>query len=138
MDQVFETLSSPQFRQAMYSLSIICLFLAIGIVLVAFSYYARARDVCGASSEKQRWTLLIGTWRDSLIITLLYISESMLYRWSDFRGVSEVMETNLLVFSPVVLPMFTMVLNVLMFMVAITRIIILSRWLAAQARDKSD
>ncbi|MEC8581435.1 MAG: hypothetical protein VXZ18_11860 [Pseudomonadota bacterium] len=76
--------------------------------------------------------LLFATWRDSLIITLLYTSESIVYRFSEFSGLSEVMSERIYLFSPVVQPVFSLITSVLIFMIVVTRVIAISRWLGSQ------
>ena len=54
----FDIMSSEGFTRTMYSFGFVCLIFACGVVVVAFAYYGRTRDIYGSSSEKQRWTLL--------------------------------------------------------------------------------
>ncbi|MCP3969956.1 MAG: hypothetical protein GY717_06505 [Rhodobacteraceae bacterium] len=61
MDDIIELLSSPAFRRAMFNLSLVCIFLAVGITLVAFTYYGRARETRGCSPDQERWVLLFAT-----------------------------------------------------------------------------
>jgi len=66
MDQIFITISSTGFRNAMYSLAIVGLLLAIGITVIAFAFYGRTREMDNVSPDDEKWTLLFATWRDSL------------------------------------------------------------------------
>lgn len=136
-DRMLDLLTSDDFRVTLHWLGIACLLLAVGLIVIAFAYYGRTRDIYGRTPEKQRWTLLMGTWRDSLIITLLYISEGFLYRFADFQSLGQVVTTSVWLFPLIVQPVMSMVLQVLMFMVAIMRIIVISRWLAAQAESEA-
>lgn len=132
MDQIYNTISSPAFRGIMYSFSIVSVFLAIGFVIVAFAFYGRGRETDGVSEDQQKWVLLFATWRDSLIITLLYSAESLIYRYNDFYGLSETMAGSIFLYGPIVVPVLSFVLNILIFAVIAIRIIAISRWLAAK------
>lgn len=132
MSGIFDIIASTEFRNTMYGLSIVCLILAVGVAVVAMVFYGRARETEGVSKEQEKWVLLFATWRDSLIITLLYTSESIVYRFSEFSGLSEVMSERIYLFSPVVQPVFSLITSVLIFMIVVTRVIAISRWLGAQ------
>lgn len=125
-------LNSVEFARTMFGIAIVCLILAIGTIVIAFSFYGRTRDVFGTSPEKQRWTLLMGTWRDSLIITLLYTAEGFVYRFSAFGSLLESHGASPLPPSYLVSPIFNLVTTVLIFTVTIMRIIVISKWLADQ------
>lgn len=47
-------------------------------------------------------------------------------------GLSEVMSERIYMFSPVVQPMFSLITSVLIFMIVVTRVIAISRWLGSQ------
>lgn len=132
MGGIFDIIASTEFRNTMYGLSIVCLILAVGVAMVAMVFYGRAREIEGVSKEQEKWVLLFATWRDSLIITLLYTSESIVYRFSEFSGLSEVMSERIYLFSPVVQPVFSLITSVLIFMIVVTRVIAISRWLGSQ------
>lgn len=132
MDEIFNIVSSTGFRSTMHSLSVICLILAVGVAIIAMVFYGRARETEGVAKDQEKWVLLFATWRDSLIITLLYTSESIAYRFSDFSGLSEVMAERIILFAPVVQPVFSLIASVLIFMVAVMRVIAISRWLSSQ------
>ncbi len=123
---------SAAFRNMMFSFSIVTLFLAAAFVVVAFAYYGRTRDVYGDTREEQRWTLLMGTWRDSLIVTILYLSEATFYRFMAFSGhvqtAHEGFALYVLGFGDVAL----LCLHVASFTIVILRIILISRWLGVQ------
>ena len=133
----FDIMSSEGFTRTMYSFGIVCLIFACGVVVVAFAYYGRTRDIYGSSSEKQRWTLLMGTWRDSLIITLLFVADALAYRSSEFMAFLQSMGGVDPMLGFVVVPVFSMIAMVLIFTVVIMRIIVISKWLASQ-RDGSE
>ena len=123
------------FQRGMLLLSIAAVVAAVGFIAVAFSHYVGTRHVYGGTSEKQRWTLLMGSWRDSLLITILYSAEAMLYRFSEFQVTSQAQVTNILFYAPVVQPVLSLCIHAAVFGIAIMRIVVISRWLAAQRDD---
>lgn len=125
-------LQNPALPNIVYGLALVALFLAIALVIVAFAFYGRTRDIYGDTSEKQRWTLLMGTWRDSLLITVLYTADSFLYKFAEFNGLAQAYFLTDVTSSIVLQPMMGMALHVLIFMITIMRVILISRWLAAQ------
>ncbi|MEM7631873.1 MAG: hypothetical protein AAF227_07625 [Pseudomonadota bacterium] len=131
-----DVFNSFAFQRGMVLLSIVAVVAALGFISVAFMHYGRTRDVYGDTSEKQRWTLLLGSWRDSLVITVLYTAEAMLYRFSEFQAPSQAQITNILFYAPVVQPVLSFCIHAAIFGIAILRIIVISRWLAAQ-RDSA-
>lgn len=109
--------------------------MAIGVVIIAFSYYGRAREVDAAAPEDDPWVLLFATWRDSMIVTLLFTAQSFAYRYGDFHGLSEVQAQSIYTFAPVITPVMVLIGDVLIFTVAALRVIAISRWLTRRARS---
>lgn len=135
MEQIFELLSSPAFKSVLYWLGISAFMLSVGAVVVAFAFYGRANEAQSYTAENGRWLLLLATWRDSLIITILFVAEGLLYRFSDLTGLSEVMAPSPYLYAPLVQPIADMILLVLMFTIAVLRVIAISQWLAAQGKQ---
>lgn len=129
---MIEALSSDIFRQSLYWLGISCALLVAGAVIIGFAFYGRARDVYGTTSEKQRWTLLMGTWRDSLLITLLFVAETLLYRAEQLIASSDILGRGVALAAHSATPVLDLILLVLIFVVAVQRIILISRWLTSQ------
>ena len=129
---LFDALDSDGFRQSMFGLGVVTLVLATGLIIVAFAFYGRTRDIYGTTSEKQRWTLLMGTWRDSLLMTVLYSAEALAYRFAEFQAMAQMQPSNILLYAPVMQPVFSLAIQVLIFAIAIMRVIVISRWLASQ------
>lgn len=134
MENMFSIIHDPGLRGVLNNLSVVSLFLAIAVSIVALVFYGRAREVDGASAQDQRWVMLFGTWRDSLTITLLYTAQGFVYRFSDFKGLVDLQAESLFFFSPIVVPVLLLVSDVLIFVVAIMRVIVLSRWLSQVTR----
>ena len=133
MDSLYNALTAPGFRNAIYALSVTCIMLAVGVVLIAFAFYGRTRETENASPENVKWVLLLATWRDSLIITLLFTAEGLSYRYSEFYGLSEVGINQIYSLNFIITPMFSMVVYVLIFVVTAMRIIAITRWLSSQS-----
>lgn len=131
MNQAWEVITSAQFTQSMYWLGISSFMLAVGAIVCAAAFYGRARDVVLADQRTARWTLLMGTWRDSLIITLLFVADALFFRFSELIGLSQIMSTSTSVAAPMVPALAGLIVMVLIFVVAVLRIILITRWLAA-------
>lgn len=129
MNPVLEFLNSHGYQVSVYNLSIICLVLSFGVIVVALAYYGRGKETIPNNPEAERWTMLFATWRDSLVITLLYVSEGLMWRAADFQGLSQKIPESLLTYVPFVQPIAGLVLYVLIFTVAALRIIALTTWL---------
>ncbi|MEP2717391.1 hypothetical protein [Pseudophaeobacter sp.] len=138
MNDVMQLLNSPEFQKSMFWLGITSLMLAIGLIVCAFAFYGRARDVVIADPETTRWTLLMGTWRDSLIITLLFVSEALFHRFLDLIGIAQQAKSAISWYSPLVPPLASFVLMILIFVIAALRIALISRWLLAQSAPTPD
>ncbi|WP_420857608.1 hypothetical protein [Marivivens marinus] len=126
MPPVYDLMNDPEFRNAMIRLSYVALFLAVGITLVGFAYYDRGRQ--SGPSKEDNWTMLFATWRDSLIITLLFTSQGLLYRFRDLSSYDEYPQS-ILLYGPAILAPALMILDVLIFVVAALRIIAITNWL---------
>lgn len=137
MDQTWEIITSQDFMKSMYWLGVSSFMLAVGLVVCAFAFYGRAADVVGTDPQTERWTLLMGTWRDSLIITLLFVSEALFYRFGELIGLSQILSTPAPIVAPIVQTIAGVLVMVLIFAVAILRIILITRWLSAQARRRN-
>jgi hypothetical protein len=135
MDRLYEIANSPAFKGAMFNLSVVALVLAAGLVVVGFAFYGRTRETEGlAPSPVNNWTMLFACWRDSLILTLLFAAQGMLYRYAEFRGLSELTPGSLFSIAWIVQPVALFLIDVLIFVVAALRIIALTRWLAQKAQ----
>ena len=135
MDGLYDLLSSPAFAKTMHNLAIASLVFALGMVIVGFTFYGRAREADGDDPKAQRWVLLMATWRDSLIITLLYGGQGFIYRYMDFMGLRNTGVGSISEAPWVVGPVLMLVLDVLIFIVAAMRIVAITRWLAAKPMD---
>ncbi|CUH75027.1 hypothetical protein [Tropicibacter naphthalenivorans] len=138
MQDLFALLSSPAFKGAMYNLAMVSLALGFGVVAVALTFYSRGRAPQAQTPQDARWILLMGTWRDSLTITLLYVAESFLYKFNDFHAIAEVMSSTPMTYPPLVTPILGFVLYVLIFTVAALRIIAITRWLREVGKPTPD
>ena len=129
MEHIFQLTTSPKFIQTMHSFGLVALFLAIGVAVVGLVYYGRAREGDGKIDQ---WTLLFATWRDSLIVTLLYTSQSFLWHFSAFSGLSQVIPETPFLYAPLVQPILALIADVLIFVIIVLRVIVLTRWLSSR------
>ena len=131
MEGMFDVVASPSFRVTMYNISIFCLILVGVVIIFAFMSYGRAREIQESDNADTKWTLLFATWRDSLIVTVLFTGQSILYSYRDFSSFSETPPESILLYSPIITPILSLLLDVLILIVAAMRIFIISKWLAA-------
>ncbi|NVK45182.1 MAG: hypothetical protein HWE33_02670 [Rhodobacteraceae bacterium] len=125
----FNILTSPSFKHAFYALALGALLLGLALVVVAFAFYGRGREAEGGGSLDPKWAMLFATWRDSLIITLLFAAQALIYRYADFMGMSTMGMTNVLTTYTLVQPMLVYILDILIVVVAVLRIIAITRFL---------
>ncbi|TNE65603.1 MAG: hypothetical protein EP336_12005 [Rhodobacteraceae bacterium] len=125
----FNLLSSSSFKQAFYALALGALLLGLTLVVVAFAFYGRTREAEESGSLDPKWVMLFATWRDSLIITLLFSAQALIYRYADFMGMSTLGMTNVLTTYTLVQPMLVYIFDILIVVVAVMRIIAITRFL---------
>lgn len=125
----FNLLSSSSFKQAFYALALGALLLGLTLVVVAFAFYGRTREAEESGSLDPKWAMLLATWRDSLIITLLFSAQALIYRYADFMGMSTLGMTNVLTTYTLVQPMLVYIFDILIVVVAVMRIIAITRFL---------
>lgn len=130
MGSIFETIGSTGFQGAFHNFGIVAIVFALGTVAASFAYYGRGREVLPEDPTEARWVLLFATWRDSLILTLLYVAEGFAFDLSNFQGISTIMPATILLYAPIVQPLFSFTIHVLLFTIASLRIIAITRWLA--------
>lgn len=133
-DYWFNLLTSPEFKQTFYALGVGALVLGIGFVVVAFAFYGRGREMQAESSLDPKWVMLFATWRDSLIITVLYCAQSFIYRYSDFIGLSEIGFMNFISTYAFLQPLIVYVMEILIVTIAVLRVIALTRFLSSMAK----
>ncbi|MBM7066846.1 hypothetical protein [Actibacterium sp. 188UL27-1] len=135
MDTFSTLIASPHFADTMYSISVVCLVFAVGLSVIAFAYYGHGRETDTGDPQADRWVLLFATWRDSLIITLLFVAQGMSYRYGAFNGLANLSNQGYALTASLVVPTLALVIDILIFMVAAMRIIVLTRWLHRKGQD---
>lgn len=128
MDALFQVTNSARFASVMYNLSIVTFVLCLGAVVVAMLFYQRGRETAVDDADS-RWVMLFATWRDSLIVTLLYVAEGFAYSQSSLMAASQIFPSTVLLYGPAIQPIISMTLQVLIFVICAIRIIALTRWL---------
>ncbi|MCF2906321.1 hypothetical protein L0666_15115 [Octadecabacter sp. CECT 8868] len=133
MGHIFDLTSSQGFNQTMYWVGLVAMFLAFSVALVGLANY-----VPGGKDESQEdnWSMLFATWRDSLIVTLLYTSQSFLWHFSAFSNLTQIQSEAVFLYAPLVVPTLGFIVDVLIFVIVAMRILALSRWISR--RGKAD
>lgn len=121
-------LNNPTFLKVMSQFSVISFFLAMAFAVAGMMQYGRGRDPEAADE----WTVLFATWRDSLTITILFTSQGLLYRFSEFSAFDLTPSGPVYFYGPVVVPILLFVSDVLIFVVAFMRVLALGRWISAR------
>ena len=134
MDSIFQTMNDPLFGRIFYGLGFAALVLSLGLIACAFAFYGRAQEqaIDGADAK---WVLLFASWRDSLIITMLYIAESLMFDFSTLQATAQQYPDSILLYAPVIQPVVSLGLHVCIFVIAALRIIAISQWLRQMARN---
>ncbi len=68
-----EFTNSPLFLRIGNGMAVMSLAGAIGFLFYGMSYYGRGRENPYTETKEPPWGLLFATWKDSLIITLLFV-----------------------------------------------------------------
>lgn len=127
-------LSSPAYVGAVRAVAFVCLIAAVVLVAICFAHYGRARE--GGRASDVPWPLVVGTLRDSFLLTLLYSADTLLYRASEARsGLLVGSSTESMLF-----PLFAiyggLVTQALIATIALLRVFALSKWLSANERGQ--
>lgn len=134
MNRIFELTNAPAFQGAFFNLSIVALFLAGGMIVVALAFYGCGREFMPDDPIEARWVLLFATLRDSFLVTILYISESFLYDMSGFQGISQFFPNSIFLYAPIAQPILSFSVHVLIFVISALRVIAISNWIVRQSR----
>lgn len=137
MEEVFNTLASSAFQGVMFKIAIACLLIALAAIVFSFVFYGRTRETLDRPPENEKWILLFAAWRDSLIITVLFTAQVLVIRYSDFSTIAQKTVENIYLYPPVVQPIVSFVLEVLILIIASARIVAISKWLALQSKRAS-
>jgi hypothetical protein len=128
MDRLFQVINSPLFASTMFNLSNVTFVRCLCSVVVAMAFYRRGREEAVDEADSH-WVLLFATWRDSLIVTLLYVAEGFAYSQSALISTSQIFPKSVLLYGPAIQPVISMSLQVLIFVICAIRIIALTKWL---------
>ncbi|MEL6573994.1 MAG: hypothetical protein AAFQ64_20290 [Pseudomonadota bacterium] len=134
MDTIFQTLNDPRFAQIFLGIGFTAFALSLGMIACGFAFYGRTQEVAKVEADTC-WVLLFASWRDSLIITLLFMAEGFLFDFSALQGASQLFPAHILLYAPVVQPVLSLIIHVCIAVVASLRIIAISRWLRLHARS---
>ncbi|MBL9058281.1 MAG: hypothetical protein JNJ84_18600 [Rhodobacteraceae bacterium] len=126
MDQLADYVLSPGYAVVLRNLAIVAVLVAIIATVVAFANYGRGRE--GLDPSGAPWALLIGTLRDSFILTLLYAADALVAQSSSIQAFGPESDPFKL-FMPIVATLAGPVFQFLIVGVAGMRVLALSRWL---------
>lgn len=113
------------------NLAIVAVLLAVVATVFAFANYGRGREVDKTGGPP--WILLVGTLRDSFILTLLYAADSLIAQSSGLQSFGAENDPFKLVMSFIANfsgPLF----QFLIIAVAVFRVLALSRWIKDQGK----
>jgi hypothetical protein len=126
-DALLEFFSSPFYR------SILSLFSMIGLVAIAtlvyFAFSKRSNTRLEVDRGAAPWNLLMGTFLDSFLITLLYTAESINYSITNFVRDINTFANSPWAIIPFVSAIFGLFAQLCIAWIAIRRVIALRQWL---------
>ncbi|WGI20382.1 hypothetical protein [Amylibacter sp. IMCC11727] len=129
--EAIQFLNSPMVQRICTGLFFVAMGAAIAFGIYAMSLYGRAKETELSAKIDPPWELLIATWRDSLIITVLFVCEGFLYRMVIFSGFINLHEGSYYRISSLVDPIASLIILLLITYIAIARIIKLRIWMQA-------
>jgi hypothetical protein len=131
VDGLIDFVLSPTYVAITRNLAIVAVLFAVVATITAFAFYGRGRE--GSNDGGPPWALLVGTLRDSFIITLLYTADSLIAQSSSiqaFGSDTDPFKVGMSVAASLSGPVF----QILVLAVAVLRVSALSRWLKSQNR----
>ena len=134
-DQILEFFTSPFYR------SILSLLTLIGLIAIACLVYFAFAKRSNARLEVDRgaapWNLLMGTFLDSFLITLLYTAESINYSVANFVRDINTFANSPWAIVPFMSAIFSLAAQLSIAWIAIQRVIALRQWLGRR-EDQSN
>jgi hypothetical protein len=131
VENLVDFMLSPAYAAMTRNLAIVAVFFAVGATVMAFVFYGRGRE--GADESGAPWALVVGTLRDSFIITLLYTADSLIAQSSSVQAFGSDADPFKLVVS-LVATLAGPIFQILILGIAVLRILALSNWLKAQRK----
>ena len=126
-DALLEFFASPLYR------NLLTLFVAVGFLVIASIVYVAISRRSKGKSEVDRgaapWNLLMGTFLDSFMITLLYTADSILYAVGNFARDANTFANSPLAIVPFVTSFVGFFAQIAIAWIAIRRVIALRQWL---------
>ena len=135
LTKFYEFTQSVAYGRISISFALISLVFAVGLVALAFAYFGRGRENTSIQPAVQPWVLVIATLRDSFLITILYLSEDFLYRYTSFVDSATTKAPIFLIYLRQAEPFLGILLLALIFAIAFIRITALTHWLTAQKTE---
>ncbi|MGL4488179.1 MAG: hypothetical protein ACRCU5_01890 [Rhizobiaceae bacterium] len=126
-DGLLEFFTSPFYRK------LISLFITVSLILVAclvyFAISKRSNERLEVDHGAAPWNLLMGTFLDSFLITLLYTAESLIYSASNFAKDINTYADSPWLLLPFMSSIFALFAQLAIAWIAIRRVIVLRQWL---------
>ena len=131
MDALIDFVLSPSYAAMGRNLAIISVVFAVAATVFAFAHYGRGREA--GNSGDQPWVLLIGTLRDSFVLTLLYAADALVAQSSGLQSFGAESDPFKVVMS-IAATFSGPVFQILIIAVAVLRVHALSRWMKDQGK----
>lgn len=111
----------------------ITILIAICITVFVISQITKQDDGPERAGTIAPWKLLVGTWRDSMLITIGYMAMDMMYRISDFSGLLATTNFN----EPLsavtfLMPFAYLTISIIILTICVLRFLKLKAWIYAQ------
>ena len=132
-DALLEFFTSPFYR------NLLSLFVAVGFLVIASIIYVaisrRSKGKLEVDQGAAPWNLLMGTFLDSFIVTLLYTADSILYAVGNFARDANTFANSPLAIVPLVTTFVGFFVQIAIVWIAIRRVIALRQWLGRHENE---
>lgn len=131
-DELYEFLASPRYNAITDALSVVLICSVIAMVIFAITQFGRAREAQKEPFDGPPWTLLIATFRDTFLITVLYTADTFVFRARDLQVADLSPRSGLLMYWPMVDQFGGVVIYFFILIIAVLRVLALSSWLKSR------
>ena len=133
LDQIAFFIQSSTFKLIASAFALLSLVLAAVLVALFVQEYFLTRDAYKEGRNSEPWPILMSTFRDSFLLTGLYIAIDFFRGGLQFRGATET-PTDLIGFLSLISPFIETFVFCMMTFIVIRRVVILRNWLAANVK----
>lgn len=128
MHDAIQFLQSPGMLNVAHLFAFICLIGAVGAAVYALSRFSKTTERASVDVPPP-WGLIVGTLRDTFIVTLLYIAEALLYQFKGMVAFDQMSGAGWPVLASTLTDFAIVALLLLVAMVCVFRIRALHAWL---------